>query len=108
MADPLHLTNEVLLARMEALAAAGRIEMVVPFPLARLEGVEGRLNAVVVADLDGLERRIEADRLLPFFGLAMELGPIAGWGLALGCSLVPFAIGQALRSRRPRRPAEAA
>jgi len=26
---------------------------------------------------------IAADILLPFFGLAMELGPIAGWGLAL-------------------------
>ena len=24
---------------------------------------------------------LEADRLLPFFGLSMDLGPIAGWGL---------------------------
>jgi thioredoxin reductase (NADPH) len=38
---------------------------------------------VEVADLDGATRRIEADVLLPFFGLAMELGPIADWGLAL-------------------------
>jgi thioredoxin reductase (NADPH) len=28
-------------------------------------------------------RRLEADALLPFFGLAMNLGPIARWGLAL-------------------------
>ncbi len=26
---------------------------------------------------------LEADRLLPFFGLSMDLGPIAHWGLAL-------------------------
>ncbi len=28
-------------------------------------------------------RHLEADRLLPFFGLSMELGPIADWGLDL-------------------------
>jgi thioredoxin reductase (NADPH) len=38
---------------------------------------------VEVADLDGNTKHIEADALLPFFGLAMELGPIAQWGLAL-------------------------
>lgn len=70
-------------ARLEALAAAGRIDLVVPFQLDGLEGRDGRLAAVVVADLDGGKRRLEADVLLPFFGLSMDLGPIAGWGLAL-------------------------
>src|SRR5208282_4280459 len=28
-------------------------------------------------------RRLEADALLPFFGLSQSLGPIARWGLAL-------------------------
>ncbi len=32
---------------------------------------------MVVADLDGATRRLAADRLLPFFGLATDLGPIA-------------------------------
>src|SRR5690606_5853251 len=50
---------------------------------ARLEGADGRLEAVVVADLDGNELRLEADVLLPFFGLSMNLGPIARWGLQL-------------------------
>ena len=36
-----------------------------------------------VATLDGVEKKIEADALLPFFGLSMALGPIADWGLAL-------------------------
>jgi thioredoxin reductase (NADPH) len=69
--------------RMEGLAKAGRIELVVPYQLARLEGADGRLSGVVVATLDGQERLLPADALLPFFGLAMNLGPIAQWGLAL-------------------------
>ncbi|MGE5146626.1 MAG: NAD(P)/FAD-dependent oxidoreductase [Candidatus Eiseniibacteriota bacterium] len=69
--------------RMEALAAAGTLDLVVPYQLARLEGDGARLAAVVVATLDGAERRLEADALLPFFGLAADLGPIAQWGLAL-------------------------
>ncbi len=70
-------------ARMDALTKAGKIEMVVPYQLARLEGSDGRLSAVIVATLDGQERRLEADVLLPFFGLAMNLGPIAAWDLDL-------------------------
>jgi thioredoxin reductase (NADPH) len=38
---------------------------------------------VVVADLENKTKRLEADVLLPFFGLSMNLGPIAEWGLAL-------------------------
>ena len=37
----------------------------------------------MVKDFDGNVRKLEADYLLPFFGLAMELGPIADWGLNL-------------------------
>lgn len=70
-------------ARMEALAQAGAIEMVVPYQLHALEGDGTRLESVVVRDLSGGEKKLQADVLLPFFGLAMELGPIAGWGLAL-------------------------
>jgi thioredoxin reductase (NADPH) len=70
-------------ARMDALTKAGKIEMVVPYQLARLEGSDSRISAVIVATLDGQERRLEADVLLPFFGLAMNLGPIAAWGLDL-------------------------
>src|SRR5580658_4339636 len=57
------------LARLQQLAEAGRIELVIPYQLSRLEGACGQLSAVVVADLTGRERRLEADCLLPFFGL---------------------------------------
>lgn len=70
-------------ARLQALAKEGRIDLVVPYQLHGLEGADGKLEAVVAATLDGAQRRIEADVLLPFFGLSMSLGPIAEWELAL-------------------------
>jgi thioredoxin reductase (NADPH) len=39
--------------------------------------------AVRVATLEGEVKSLPADVLLPFFGLAMNLGPIADWGLNL-------------------------
>lgn len=69
--------------QLDALAASGKVEMVVPYQLHALEGEDGRLSAVIAATLDGQEKRLEADVLLPFFGLSMELGPIAEWGLGL-------------------------
>ncbi len=74
--------------RMNKLAEDGAIEMVVPYQLHGLDGSEGKLDAVIVADLDGNERRLDADVLLPFYGLRMELGPIAGWGLNLDRNLI--------------------
>ncbi len=55
----------------------------VPYQLHGLEGDNGQLTAVTVATLEGETKRIEADILLPFFGLSMSLGPIADWGLTL-------------------------
>jgi thioredoxin reductase (NADPH) len=70
-------------ARLQALAKAGKVEMVVPYQLHSLDGADGKLTAVNVTTLDGAEKKIPADVLLPFFGLSMSLGPIADWGLAL-------------------------
>ena len=70
-------------ARLDAAAARGEIELVVPYQLHGLRGGGGVLTGVEVAHLDGTIRALEADRLLPFFGLSMDLGPIATWGLAL-------------------------
>jgi thioredoxin reductase (NADPH) len=70
-------------SRLEALVAGGRVELVVPYQLSGLEGEGGRLSAVLVETLKGETRRLDADVLLPFYGLAMNLGPIAQWGLDL-------------------------
>ena len=69
-------------SRLKALAQSGKIDLVVPYQLHGLEGADGVLKSVVVATLDGATRKIDADVLLPFFGLSMSLGPMADWGLA--------------------------
>jgi thioredoxin reductase (NADPH) len=70
-------------AQLDAAAAKGEIDLVIPYQLHALHGENGTLTSVEVADLDGNTKHLVADVLLPFFGLAMELGPIADWGLAL-------------------------
>jgi thioredoxin reductase (NADPH) len=70
-------------AKVMELAKQGKIDLVTPYQLEALEGEPGALTHVVLKDLDGKIRKLEADALLAFFGLAMNLGPIAGWGLAL-------------------------
>ncbi len=70
-------------ARLKALADAGKIELVVPYQLKALEGANGQISHVIVSTLDGAERALACDALLPFFGLSMNLGPIAEWGLKL-------------------------
>jgi len=67
--------------RLDKAARAGELELVIPYQLHGLTGENGILAAVQVATLEGEIRVIEADTLLPFFGLSMDLGPIAAWGL---------------------------
>ncbi len=68
-------------AQLDAAARAGALELVIPYQLHALHGAGGALRSVEVADLDGRTRHLPADVLLPFFGLSMDLGPIASWGL---------------------------
>lgn len=69
--------------KVHELAAAGKLDLVIPYQLEALEGASGKLDSVIVKDLDGASKRLPADALLAFFGLAMNLGPIAAWGLNL-------------------------
>ncbi len=69
--------------KLHKLATEGKIDLVVPYQLDALEGANGQLKSVVVADLDHNKKTIEADVLLPFFGLSTSLGPMAEWGLTL-------------------------
>jgi thioredoxin reductase (NADPH) len=68
-------------AQLDAAAQNGEIEMIIPYQLHGLVGHYGVLSGVEVATLEGSVRTLKADVLLPFFGLSMDLGPIAAWGL---------------------------
>ncbi len=69
--------------QLKNLAAAGKIDLVIPYQLKGLEGANGIMSAVQVATLDGDVKTIPADALLAFFGLAAKLGPVADWGLTI-------------------------
>lgn len=85
--------------KMETLVEDGRIEMVTPFQLSRLEGEGGVLESVIVTDMDDNERSIDADVLLPFYGLSQDLGPIRSWGLNDSRSGIPIEPASAMTSR---------
>ncbi|MES2676776.1 MAG: NAD(P)/FAD-dependent oxidoreductase [Pseudomonadota bacterium] len=74
--------------KLKNLAIEGKIETIVPYQLEGLQGENGHLKQVLVKDFSGNIKEIPADILLPFYGLAMELGPIAHWGLNLHKNLI--------------------
>jgi len=69
--------------RLKTLVDEGRVELVVPFQLSGIQGTGHQLESIEVSNLDGDKRTLEADVLLPFFGLSQNIGPIADWGLGI-------------------------
>lgn len=69
--------------QLETLVGLGKVRLAVPAQLAALMGKDGRLSTVRIQFDDGVCEEIQADILLPFYGLSMELGPLAEWGLSL-------------------------
>jgi thioredoxin reductase (NADPH) len=72
--------------QMRALVAEGRISLLIG-QMTGLHGDGAELAAVAIKTKDG-ETRVAANRLLPFFGLTMKLGPVAEWGLNLHENLI--------------------
>ncbi len=77
--------------KMRAMEAEGRLKFVLG-QVTKLHGEGGELSALTVrGPLNGgpeQDFQIEAERLLPFFGLTMKLGPVADWGLNLRENLI--------------------
>jgi thioredoxin reductase (NADPH) len=75
-------------AKMRALVAEGAMDLKIG-QVTELEGADGQLTAANIKGADGTITRVEADAMLPFFGLTMKLGPLSDWGLNLEDELVP-------------------
>lgn len=70
-------------SKVQALAASGRIRLLLNTQLRAAQG-DGRLQQVVVSNTRTNEvSEIAADHLIPLFGLSPKLGPIEDWGLNL-------------------------
>jgi thioredoxin reductase (NADPH) len=74
--------------KMRELVAAGKMQMKLG-QVTGLTGADGILSSVQVKGSDGAAFDIQANTLLPFFGLTMKLGPVANWGLNLNENLIP-------------------
>jgi thioredoxin reductase (NADPH) len=73
---------------MRELVASGKMDMRLG-QIAELKGEAGELSHAILKASDGSTIEIECERLIPFFGLTMKLGPIAEWGLNLHENLIP-------------------
>ncbi|MEZ0225126.1 MAG: NAD(P)/FAD-dependent oxidoreductase [Alphaproteobacteria bacterium] len=76
--------------KLQKIAGTGKIEMVIPYQLHGLQGSAGQLQGVTVADLDGKEKTLDADVLLPFFGITPQLGPVEKWGVKIDLHHIPI------------------
>ncbi len=74
--------------QMRALVADGKMDLILGQVMA-LKGENGQLEAATVRAADNTTIDVACDRMLPFFGLTMKLGPIADWGLNLAENLIP-------------------
>lgn len=71
-----------LLEQLQALRAAGRIEVAIGMASGIVE-TQGRLTALELTTPEGTQQSLPLDLLLVRLGLVPRLGPIADWGLAL-------------------------
>ncbi len=74
--------------KMRELVAAGQMQLRIG-QVMRLKGVDGALEGIAMRGEGGETFELSCDRLLPFFGLTMKLGPVADWGLNLHENLIP-------------------
>ena len=75
--------SDASVAELHRQARSGNIDLVIPYQLRAIDGEEGQMSSVTVADTQGNEKTLAADALLPFFGLSQALGPIKEWGLGI-------------------------
>ncbi len=73
--------------KMRALVAEKKIGLLIG-QMTALHGEGGALEGVSIKAKEA-ETRVACNRLLPFFGLTMKLGPVANWGLNLHENLIP-------------------
>jgi thioredoxin reductase (NADPH) len=73
---------------MRELVAADKMDLRLG-QISALHGQAGELSGATLKTADGTLIDMACERLIPFFGLTMKLGPIAEWGLNLHENLIP-------------------
>ena len=70
-----HTLNEI-----KKLEKAGKLQIKTKFQLSSIEG-DKNIKSITIKDDSEKTTKIDTDYVLSFFGLIMQLGPIAEWGL---------------------------
>jgi thioredoxin reductase (NADPH) len=73
--------------KVHELASTGKIDLILQSNLLSVSG-DKHLQEVRFIGRDQVEKTIEADYLIPLFGLSPKLGPIAEWGLNIEKSAI--------------------
>ena len=74
--------------KMRALVAEGKMEFHVS-SIKALHGADKKLEGITLNNKEKGDYRIDAEMMLPFFGLTMKLGPVANFGINLHENLIP-------------------
>lgn len=72
------------LEKLKALAQGDTLELLTPYRPKDIKcNVHNCLECVVLESMDGSIKEVKTDFLLPFFGLARDLGGLTDWGLEI-------------------------
>ena len=74
--------------RVNGLVNSGKIKLFTKYQLSNANGSD-RLESIDINHDDGQIKNLETDYVLGFFGLIMQLGPIAEWGLNIDKKNIP-------------------
>jgi len=66
--------------KVNELANSGKINLLTKYQLSKVNG-SNQLESIEIKHDDGKTKNLKTDFVLGFFGLIMQLGPIANWGL---------------------------
>ena len=74
--------------KLRYLSSKGKINILTPYQLASINGKNGQIESIDIKDMEGNIKNLEADILLPFFGIKPNLGNIKNWGLDIENSTI--------------------
>ena len=74
--------------KVKELSKEGKIELFTKYQLNSIN-TDSKIKSIKIKSEDGNIKEIETDYILGFFGLIMQLGPIANWGLNLDKKHIP-------------------
>mgnify|MGYP003324796892 CR=1 FL=1 len=71
---------QATLNKVKELTSAGKINLLTKYQLVSVSG-SNKIESIDIKSDDGEIKNLKTDYVLGFFGLIMQLGPIANWGL---------------------------